>query len=143
MASLTAANAIIALSIPLVYPAPQQLSGFAAEDIFSTEAIDSAEVSMGVDGKLSAGFVFVPIKQNYVLQADSASNSVFDNWWGASQAAKDVYFANAVITLISIGQKYAMTNGILSSYAPSPDIGKILKPRRFTITWESLQRSPV
>lgn len=140
--SLTAANAVIMLSIPLVFPTPVQLQGFAADDIFSTEALDSAEVQMGVDGVMSAGFVFVPVQQRFVLQADSASNFIFDTWYNVQQGAKELFFATGLITLTSVGLKFAMVKGALTSYMPLPDAKKILQPRSFGITWQSAASAP-
>lgn len=142
MSSITSANAVYMLSISSLYVIPQQIQGFSADDIFSTDPLESAEVMMGVDGVLSAGFVYVPIKQSIMLQADSASNDIFDYWWTAQQQQKDIYFANATVTLISIGTKYQLTNGVLSTYPPIPDAGKTLKPRRYAITWERVTPSP-
>lgn len=137
MSSLTGANAVIMLSVPLVFPVPQQLQGFAADDVFDTDTIESAEVLMGVDGKMSAGFVFVPVKQNYTLQADSQAMFFFQQWWAAQQQAKDVFFASGLILLTTLNSKWTMTKGALTSYKPLPDAKKLLQPRKFTITWES------
>lgn len=133
--SLTAANAIIMLTIPGVFTPPQQLQQFAADDIFSTEQLKSAETEMGVDGQLSGGFVFVPVKQSITLQANSPSCAVFDTWWAAAQAGIDVFSAFGVITLPSLKSKWALNNGFLTGYMPIPDAGKLLKPRKFEITW--------
>lgn len=141
--SLTAANAVIMLTVTPIFNAPQQLKQFAADDVFSTPAIQSAEIAMGVDGNLSAGFVFVPVPQSYVLQANSPSNTIFDNWWAANQSAQDVYRADGVITLISVGKKWNMANGVLTEYSPAPDAKRILQPRRYTITWESMLPSQI
>ena len=138
-----AANATILLTIPGIFPTPQQLQGFAAEDIFNSEAIDSVEVLMGVDGVLSAGFVYVPIKWDINFQADSASNFIFDTWWTQMQIAKDVYPASAIILLNTIGTKWAFTNGYLTSYKPMPDAHKLLMPRKFGITWNNLSPAPI
>ncbi len=137
MASITSASAIVMFTIPGIFVIPQQLQGFAADDIFDTDPLESAETLMGVDGKLSAGFVFVPTLQNYALQADSPSIFIFDTWWNAQQIAHEVFFANATVLLTSIGKKWAMTNGILSNYKPLPDAKKVLQPQRFRVTWES------
>ena len=83
MASITSANAIIMLTIPDLFPAPQQLQGFAADDVYGVNDLKSAEVLMGVDGKLSGGFVFVPIEWSISFQADSPSLDIFDQWWTA------------------------------------------------------------
>ena len=138
MASITSANAQILLSIPSLFPIPQALQGFAAEDVFDVDPIEPVEDIMGVDGILSAGFVFVPVHQNFALQADSPSIFIFDTWWTAMQIAKDVYFATATILLPGLGKKWACNTGILKSYKPMPDAKKVLQPQRFRITWQSV-----
>jgi hypothetical protein len=137
MASITSANAQILLSIPSLFPIPQALQGFAAEDVFDVDPIEPVEAIMGVDGILSAGFVFVPVSQNFALQADSPSIILFDTWWTAMQIAKDVYFATATILLPGLGKKWAMNTGVLRSYKPMPDAKKVLQPQRFRIEWQS------
>jgi len=143
MPSITAANSTLLLAITGLFPVPQKLQGYATDDIYSTEALESAEVQMGVDGVLSAGFVFVPVKQSYSLQADSNANAIFDAWYAAQQAQLELYRANATITLPAVGQKWAMTNGVLTSFPPMPDAGKTLKPRKFGITWERISPAPI
>jgi hypothetical protein len=144
--TLTAANAIITLAVTGVFDTPQQLQGFAADDIFNTPAIEAAEVSMGVDGVLSGGFVFKEIKQDYNLQADSLSNDIFDGWYAAQKSGPngpDLYFANGNAILFGVSTKYAMIRGILTSYTPVPSAGKILKPRKYEITWNTIVPNPL
>lgn len=143
MASLTGATAIIQLSINNLFDSPQQLQGFAADDVFSNPAIKSVETLMGVDGLMSAGFVYVEIPQSYSIQSDSDSQDIFDQWFAAQQAAEDIYFANAVIYIKSINRKWNMNRGVLSSYQPIPDIKKLIQPRKFEITWNSMSPAPV
>lgn len=138
MASITGANAVVMLSIPGLFPVPVELKGFAADDIFDTDAIESAETLMGVDGVLSAGFVFVPVMQTYALQADSPSTFFFDTWWASQQQVQDVYFANGVVLLTAVGKKWTLTKGALTSYKPIPDTKKLLQPQRHRITWQSV-----
>lgn len=137
MGNITAANAVYILTIPNVLLAPTQLQGFAADDVFDTEPLEAAETLMGVDGILSAGFVFVPVNQSITLQADSASNAVFDAWWGQEQANKTKFPASGQIKLIGIGTKWAMTNGFLTTYPIIPNAGRTLKPRKFMIRWQT------
>lgn len=137
MPNITAANAIYTLSIPNVLLAPAQLQGFAADDIFDTEPLEAGETLMGVDGILSAGFVFVPVSQGITLQADSLSNAVFDAWWTQEQANKTKYAASGQIKLSSIGTKWSLTNGFLVTYPVIPNAGRTLKPRKFMIRWQS------
>lgn len=143
MATITSANAIFTLAIAGLYSTPQQLQGFAADDVSDTDPLQAAETLMGVDGHLSGGFVFVAVEQSIVLQADSPSIDIFDNWWGSQQAIKDLYRANGVLILSGISRKWAMNNGILKTFPPVPNVKKILQPRKFMITWESIQVAPI
>lgn len=143
MASITSSNSVYLLSIAGLYVVPQQLQGFAADDIFDTEAIDTAEVMMGADGILSAGFVFVPIKQSVTLQADSASNTLFEAWYSAEQVAREKFFANGIVQLPGIKRSYVLSNGVLTSYAPISDAKRTMQPRKFGITWESIKGAPL
>jgi hypothetical protein len=140
--TITSANSIYQLSITGLYNSPQQLQGFAADDVFDTPSLKSSEILMGVDGNMSAGFVYVPIMQTIHLQADSASGIIFDQWYAAQQAEQDVFFANAVVALPSIQRKWSMTKGVLSGYMPIPDAKKTLAPRTFEITWNFMSAAP-
>ena len=142
MGSITDANCSLSLSIPGIFSIPQQLQGFAADDIFDIPQIRSVEVLMGVDGVLSGGFVYVAIPWEISLQADSASNSVFDTWWTQMQAAKDVYIAQGIIRLPSISTKFNLTNGYLTGYKPAPAAKKVLQPRRYELTFNAIAPAP-
>jgi len=141
--SITSANAVYTLSISDLFTSPTPLQGFSADDIFTTSPLASAETIMGLDGYLSAGFVFVPVVQQISLQADSDSNTIFDQWWQASQLAKDIYAASGVVLLPGINFQWTLTKGYLTSYPPIPDAAKTLRPRRFGITWQSVFPSPI
>lgn len=138
MASLTSANTVFMLAIVGLFDAPQSLQGFAADDIFTTADIQSTETLMGVDGILSAGYVNMPVPQTIALQADSDSNEIFDQWYQAQKVAQDVYYANASVLLPSLSKSYTLTKGALTTYPPTPNVAKILQPRRFGITWQSI-----
>lgn len=143
MPAISSGNAVYMLTIAGLYAAPQQLQGFSADDIFDTASINPVEAVMGLDGKLSAGYVPVPIQQGITLQADSDSNTLFDAWFTAMQAAREVFFANGIIHLSSIKRGYALLNGVLTAYSPMPDAKKMLQPRKYSITWESMTPAPL
>lgn len=141
--TLTAANSVVMMGITGLYPTPQQIQGFAADEMFSTDAVSRAEVLMGVDGVLSGGYVYVEVKQTFTLQADSMSCDIFDNWDANEQSNAEVYIANGVISLPNIGKKWTMTRGFLTSYMPIPDQKKLSQPRKFIVTWNTISPSPV
>lgn len=140
--TITSANSILLLSIAGLYDIPQQLQGFAADDVFDTETLEPVETMMGVDGVLSGGWVPMPIKQNISLQADSESILVFENWYAAQQTARETLIASGSVQLPSVGRKYALTRGFLSSLLVTPSAKKVLQPRRFQITWGQITVAP-
>lgn len=142
MANLTVVNSIIMISAPPLFSNAQQLQGFSAEDIFETEEIEVSETSMGVDGRLSGGLIYVPIPQWFHLQANSASVQIFDQIYNGQIAQNDIYIMQGSITLPALGVKYAMSNGIFKKYPPTPGAHRIAQPRKFTIEWERISVAP-
>lgn len=140
--TLTAANSVFLLSIAGLYTTPQRLQGYATDDAFRVEAVELAETMMGVDGIMSAGYTPMPTKQTVSLQADSASSVIFDTWATAMKTAREVYFANGTISLPSLGTKYALTRGVLTSVPIMASVKKTLQPRSFVITWENVSPAP-
>lgn len=136
--SITAANAVYMLGITGLFPAPVQLQGFATDEVWGTDPLKSAEVLMGVDGRLSGGFVYVPIEQSITLQADSLSTGLFDQWWNAMQVNQTPFPAQGRIRLRSVGSSWVLTKGFLTTYQPIPDAKKLLQPRKFGITWQQV-----
>lgn len=140
---ITSANAVYTLSIATLFPSPNVLQQFSAEDIFTTDAVAIAEVVMGVDGRQSAGYTPRSIPQQVSLQADSASMDLFDQWANNTRLNRQIYPAQGIIVLPSIGKTWTMVNGVLNMFPPMPNAAKILQPRRFTITWEAVLPAPV
>lgn len=138
--SITAANAIIQISIDVVFPTPQQLQGFSVDDVFDAPSIKPTEVQMGVDGQQSAGFVFVSKPVTYHFLADSVSNDVFDEWNAQMEANSTVFIASG-ITILDTGEKWTMVNGSLTGYMWIPPAKKLVMPRSHEITWGKIIKS--
>lgn len=142
MGTITSANAVVILTVPGVIPGVQ-LQGFAADDIYDLEQMEAVETSMGVDGILSGGFVYSAVKQTFSFQADSVSPLLFDAWYAAQRAAVEAIPCTMVVELPSIGVGYIQTTGWLKTKSPGPSAGKTLKPRKFTIEFESATPAPL
>lgn len=142
MGKITAADAVITLAIATIFPSPRQLQGFAADDVTDVPQIKSVETVMGVDGVLSAGFVFVPVIQTITLQADSLSNAIFDQWWAQMQRDEDVFVAQGIVRFPAIGSKFVQNDGYLTGYKPMPGAKKLLQSRTYEITWNSIVAQP-
>ena len=140
--TLTSANAIIMLGVIGLYDTPRRLQGFSADDVSDIDALAVGEGSMGVDGRLSAGFVFNPVTQNITLQADSESNDFFENWQQAERQRREKYVAFGTILIRATEKRYTMTRGFLMSASLMPALRKTLQPRRFSLNWENVSSGP-
>lgn len=141
--TLTTANSSLAMQVAGLYPVPQILAGYSTDDSFATDDVSPAEVQMGVDGRMSAGFVPYPTVMHITLQADSESNDLFDNILGAQVAAREVYRINMTARIQGTGENFALTNGVLTSASPMASSKKVLQARKYTITFESCTKAPV
>ena len=139
--TITSANSVFTLVVAGLFPAPVQLKGYASDKAFTTEAVDLAEVQMGVDGRMTAGYVPNPVKQTVTLQADSPSKDIFTAVIQAMKTAREVFYISGSISLPSTGESFTLTRGILTNAKQIPDAQKVLQPVDYVITWESVNRS--
>ena len=139
--TITSANSVFTLVVAGLFPAPVQLKGYASDKAFTTEAVDLAEVQMGVDGRMTAGYVPNPVKQTITLQADSPSKDIFTAVIQAMKTAREVFYISGSISLPSTGESFTLTRGILANAKQIPDAQKVLQPVDYVITWESVNRS--
>lgn len=142
MATLTNANSVLMLSVGGIFAVPQQLQGYATDDMFSAANVAPAEAVMGVDGKLSGGYTPYPTIIEITLQADSPSAFIFDTWSTAQDTAREIFIAQLTILLPGTGQKFACTKGIMTDKSPMPIGKKTLQPRKWAITFESVSPAP-
>lgn len=140
--TLTTANSSFALQIDGLFPVPVNIQGYSTDNMFSTASINNAELKMGADGRLSAGYTFVEKPFTFVLQADSESNDVMDAWIAAEEAQKEKLIANGIVIISGINSKFAMTRGFLGDHVPMTEAGKTAQPRSYTITFETISKAP-
>lgn len=136
--TITSANSVFTISVPGLFPVPQQLKGYSAERAWNSDNIELAEVQMGVDGRMTSGYTPNPVSQTVSLQADSPSKSIFTSIVNAMRAAREVYYISGTIDLPSTGESFVCTRGVLKAAKSLPDAGKVLQPMDFTIIWESI-----
>lgn len=143
MATLTTASSAFTLVVRNLFPVPQKLQGYSTDDSFSVEDVQPMEVQMGVDGQLSAGYVPYATPVTFTFQADSPSIAMFDTVLEAQKAAKEGFIFDGTGLIQGTSEKYAMTKGFLTSATPMSTGKKTLQPRKFTITFERVTKSPV
>jgi hypothetical protein len=133
---ITSANSVLMLGVTGLFTVPQQLQGFSADDMYEIAAVDTKEVVMGADGNLSAGWIPQVKVMSVTLQADSPSNTFFDSWYAAEEAAQTPFFAFGVINQPSVSRVYTLTTGVLKNYTPLAAAKKTLQPRKFEVHWK-------
>ncbi len=140
---ITSANSVLMIGAGTVYPSPQQIQDFAADDIFDIETLRVGEIMMGVDGLLSAGFVFEAVTQTIRLMAGSPSGVVFDTIYQYERTNVLKVQLNAVFKFPSLGIMFTSQKGYMTTYKPMSDARRILQPRSFAFAWESFVASPI
>lgn len=139
--TITSANSILTMIVPGLFPVPVSIQGYSTDDAFMLDALDLAETVMGVDGRMSAGYVPKEVKLTVTLQADSASKDFFAILTQAVKTAREVFYMSATLSLPSTGEAFTFTRGILTSVEQIPSAKKMLQPQKFVITWESVNRA--
>lgn len=143
MSTLTTANSSLYLAVRGLFTVPQKIEGYATDDSFAVDDVQPVQVEMGVDGKLSAGYVPYVTVLTVMLQADSPSVAMFDTWLAAQVANKETFICDGTLSIPSVGSKYALTKGFITEMTPASTGKKILQPRKFTITFEGFTPSPI
>lgn len=140
--TLTAANAILMIGFQGLYDTPRRIQGFAADNVTTVDPVTNAETSMGIDGRLSAGFVHNPIQQSITLQADSESIDIFELVIASQRQRRETYWAFGSILLRATGKRYVMNRGVMTAGSIVPAINKTLQPRQFTFVWQDVTPGP-
>ena len=140
--TLTTANSVMTMTTEALFTSAQRIQGYAADDAFDPEAVENGEYSMGIDGTLSAGFVFNELPLTITLQADSPSLTLFEQIWQYEYSNRTKLQQQFVITVPGPGKRYEYSNGYMRSYK-APSGKKILQPAVVVFIFEELQISPI
>ncbi len=139
---LTSADAVLAATVEALFPSAVRLQGFSADDAWDPEAAENGEYSYGIDGKLSAGFVFNEVPLAITLQADSGSLVTFEQVWGYEFANRTKLQWDVTITATALGRRYEYKQGYMRSYK-APAGKKILQPGVANFVFAELQISNI
>ncbi len=135
MATITAANAVLLLSVASLYNVPQQIQDFGVDDAFLVDVLDMGEVQVGVDGTGVGGWVPRAPTMTIRLLATSISIPIFENWIAFEDQQQEVAYAAATISMPSIQRKYTCYQGMLMRISTMADVRKVLSNREFHVTW--------
>lgn len=130
------------LTVEALFPQAQRLQGYSADDAFDTEAVENGEYSMGIDGKLSAGFVWNEVPFTITLQADSPSLTLFEQVYQYEQSNRTKLTNNLTVSLPAVSKRYDFKSGFMRSYK-APSGKKILQPAVVVFVFQQMQVSPL
>lgn len=140
--TLTSANSVLSATIEALYPNAQRIQGFAADDAFDFLEVENGEYSMGIDGKLSAGFTFNEVPFTVTLQADSPSLVLFENVWNYEVTNRTKLQQDWTVTLPALGRRYVLSGGFQRSYK-APSAKKILQPGVIQLVFARVEPAPI
>jgi hypothetical protein len=135
--TLTSANTVVSLSVPSLLGLTI-LQGYAPDDIYTIQAVNTAENMMGLDAILSSGYVPSARDITFKLMANSPSIAFFEAWGAGEDQALDKYPAFGIMSLPGLGKQFILTNGFLGARDFMPNAGKVLMPQTFSIAWQKV-----
>jgi hypothetical protein len=138
--TLTVANSVISATVEALYTSATQLTGYSADDAFDFDAVENGEYQMGIDGTLSAGFVYNEIPFTVTFNADSPSVQIFENIWSYEQSNRTKLAHNWTITLPNLSRRYDLKNGFMKSYK-APSGKKVLQPAVVQLVFARIEPS--
>jgi hypothetical protein len=145
--SITSANAKLTLTASSdagIIVGPFTVQGYAQDAAFAVEPVDSAEVLMGVDGKLAAGYLPRITKFTVSLMANSPSRPLFETVDNAQKVLGDILTLNGALAAPSLGVAYALVKGVLSRLTPIPTARRSFsEPVVYELSFESVTPAPI
>ncbi len=139
--NITSANSTAILTVDELYPSGIILEQFSMEQSVLLDEIVFTESRMGVDGKISSGYV-PSIKTVHIhLEASSPSFPILSVVAEVMSQNKTVYACTLVVNIPSIGKVYTFSNGVLKAGKVFPDNKKTLEPVTFKFEFESVKSS--
>ena len=74
LGNITSANAVLVLGVEELYPVGVQLTNFSTDQMLSSDAMEIAQVRMGVDGGMAAGYVANPFAHYHARSVFTVSH---------------------------------------------------------------------
>lgn len=139
---IPAAGSIAASLLPALAGVGFEVQGFASDDAFATDSVDTVEARKGVDNRASFGYLPRLTKQTVTLMADSPSIPLFETLIGAQDAIREVITLNGTLSLPSVGRNYVLANGALTRITPIAPGKRVLESSTYEITWDLCTSSP-
>ena len=136
LGNITSANAVLVLGVEELYPVGVQLTNFSTDQMLSSDDMEIAQVRMGVDGGMAAGYVANPFSLTITLEASSPSLTVMQSLLMAMKTNRTTYKCSVTLTIPSIKQVHFWRNGVLANGNPVPAPKKVLDPTSWKFVFQ-------
>lgn len=135
---ITSANATAFMVTDVLYPNGFSVEMFAADTAVSIDSIDLAEVRMGVDGQLVAGYTPNPLPVTITIESASPTFDYFVQIYRKTVQERMPYRSSLTITMKAIGRVFTFQNGFLTSATPFPTMATTLDPTTWVFNFEAM-----
>lgn len=139
---ITSANASAYLYASL-FPAGLKFENFSTDTAWTSDAYETVEHRMGVDGHMAAGYTPVEKSITFSFEANSPTLDGLDLLLQTTEVSKTPIFGQIIVTCPSLKRTYTLVNCILTSFKLVPDANKVLAPRDATFVCESISSVPL
>jgi len=116
--------------------------GYSADDIFTADSVDFVETRIGVDGKMSAGYVPQIKTVTFNFEASSKSLPSLLNLYAISEATRTPVFVTLTVFIPAISKKF-ICEGVMKGTKPMYDAKKTLEPMPIKFDFESIIPMPI
>ena len=113
---------------------------YAADAMFSFEAVTNAEIMFTADGKMKAGYVFNPQALTLNIMPTSDFASALDRISAYEKTLLDKVQLNFVLSIPALDETYYLTVGVLNTWSRAPSAARVLQPRVATFAFESITK---
>lgn len=141
LGNITAANAVIIMTVEDLFPAGVRLEQFGTDQALDGDEHEYAQARMGVDGELAAGFVPNPWPVTITLEASSPSLKVMQTLAQAMRTNRRTYEVSLTVTVPSLNQVHTYRDGVLTGGKDFPGIKKTLDPTTWRFTFGKYNQS--
>ena len=134
---ITSANATLVITISDLSIASVAMEGFAVDNAWSLDDAETAVAQVGVDGKMSAGWVprLMPLTISFAPNSDSIST--LTSIVTAQDTNKTIYTVQGVLSCPSVDKAWTLSNGVITRAKIAPDGNRVLGEQSFQLTFES------
>lgn len=136
---ITSANAVAVLTVDTLFPVGMRLENWSTDAAVTADERQIAETRMGIDGKMSAGYIPSPHVITLTFEPISPSLRLIETVVKSTEALRKTFRCGLTITLPSLGKVFAYQNGVVMNDKLFPDIKKILDP--VTVKWNFEKRT--